>query len=352
MTLPPTRPLLIWLALASGVAGCKRDREEAGGAAATQAVVAAETIVLTPQSFAESVDGIGTVVPRTGEFAALGVPVAARIARVLVATGQRVQRGDALIELDRTTIDADAKSADATLRAAEAAATRATRLVDAGVMPRKEAEQALAEQAKARAAVATARRTADLATLRAPLSGVVTRLAATVGALADPNLPLIEIANPTAVDVVLSTTAPEAARIHPGMLVSFRAGPDTVGTGTVAEVGGTVDSLSRGVTVRVRVGSTTRALRLGETIGGRVVLGVETNSIVVPIAALVPTGEGFRVFVVDSASVAHARPVTVAGKDDSRAHITAGLAVGERVVTSGAYAMDEGAKVAPKATRP
>ena len=349
MTNFPVRRGVAVLALVSVLVGCTHGAPEAKAA---QASVAAETIVITTQPFTEFADGVGSVVPRPGESAALGAPIAARIARVLVVVGQHVKSGDALVELDRTTIDAVARSAEAALVAAEAAAARATRLVDVGVMPRRDAEQATAEAARTRAEVTTARRTAQLSTLRAPLGGVVTRVAATLGALADPNNPLVEIANPEAVDVMLTVTASDAARIHPGMPVSLRTDTDSLGRGSVAAVGGAIDSLSRGIGVRVHVTGSTRGLRLGETLSGRVMVGITVNAITVPIAALVPAGEGFRVFVVDSFGVAHVREVTVAGKDELRAHITAGLAAGERVVTKGAYGMDEGARIAAKGTRP
>jgi RND family efflux transporter MFP subunit len=272
------------------------------------------------------------------------------VLQVLVVAGQHVAAGDALIELDRTSIDAEAASAEAALLTAEAAAARANRLVAAGVIPRREAEQATAQAARARADAATARRTATLATLRAPLSGVVTRVSANVGELADPSRTLIEITNTGTIDVQLTLAAHDAARLRAGMIVSLRSDRDSVGSGAVVEVGGTVDSLTRCVGVRVRVASTTRTLRLGETINGSITVATSPNAITVPLAALVPTGESFRVFVVDSSGIVHAREVTVGGTDETRAHITAGLTAGERVVTTGAYGMDEGARLAPART--
>ncbi|MEP6590220.1 MAG: efflux RND transporter periplasmic adaptor subunit [Gemmatimonadota bacterium] len=337
-----TRSVVTALSLAMLLAGCKGDEAEAPPA---QATVAAETLVLVPQSFAETVDGVGSVVPRTDGLVTLGAPVAARIARVRVVVGQRVARGDVLVELDRTSIDAEAQSAEAALTAAEAAAARATRLLEAGVMPRRDAEQATAAAARARADAATARRNATLATLRAPIAGVVTRVTAVAGALADPAAAMVEIANPAALDVVISASADNAERLRPGLRVTLHAGADSLGVGHVVDVGSAVDSLSRGVMVRVQVEHSVRPLRLGESLSAHLLLATAPNAIVVPIAALVPAAEGFQVFVVDSANVAHPRAVTIGGKDAVHAHVISGLAAGERIVTQGAYGMDEGAKV-------
>lgn len=332
------------LTIAVMLTGCREGDDEAPAA---QAIVAAESVVIVAQPFTDVIDGAGTVVARPGHSAALGVPIAARVLQVLVVAGQQVKAGDALIELDRASIDAEAASAEAELLSAEAAADRANRLVAAGVIPRREAEQATAVAAHARANAATARRTAALATLRAPLSGTVTRVSANVGESADPSRTLIEIANTDTIDVLLTLSARDVSAVHVGMPVSLHSDGDTVGTGTVVDVGAAIDSLTRGVAVRVRVAATSRRLRLGETISGSITLATTPNAITVPLAALVPTGEAFQVFVVDSAGVVHAREVTVSGKDAARAHISAGLAAGERVVTTGAYGMDEGATIAP-----
>ncbi len=68
-------------------------------------------------------------------------------------------------------------------------------------------------------------------------------------------------------------------------------------------------------------------------------------AITVPVAAVVPAGDGFQVFVVDSANIAHAHRVTVGTRTQTSAEITSGLAAGERVVTDGAYGLEDGVKV-------
>ena len=74
---------------------------------------------------------------------------------------------------------------------------------------------------------------------------------------------------------------------------------------------------------------------------------VRPAAIVVPIEALVPEGEEFKVFVVDAAGTARARAVTVGARTDKVAEITSGLTAGERIVTYGAYGIEDSAKVVP-----
>src|SRR3989449_6404851 len=123
------------------------------------------------------------------------------------------------------------------------------------------------------------------------------------------------------------------------------AGADTLGQGVVRGIAATVDSASRAVAVRAGVGRPARPLRIGESLLGRIVTAVHPRAVTVPVAALVPAGDGFQVFVVDSADVAHARPVTVGARTGSLAEIVAGLAAGEMVVTTGAYGVADSAKI-------
>jgi membrane fusion protein (multidrug efflux system) len=331
------------------VAGCHGGSDE--GDAEPAAVVSAKTLVVTPQTFTEYVSAIGTVTARAGHMATLSAPAPARVASVLVTAGQPVSRGQALVVLDRSTFEAALNSARAAVAAASRNYERSERLANEGILPRKDAEAAAADLARARADLATAQRDASLATLRAPISGVVTRMSATIGAAADPSQPLVEIADPSALDILLSVTPAEAGRVRPGAKVNLSAGQgassEELGIGTVVDVGGTVDSATRGVAIRVRAPTTRRPLRIGETIYGRIAVSTKANAIVVPVEALVPEGNTVRIFVVDRNNVAHAREVSLGGRTDAAAEITAGLQPGERIVTYGAYGMQDSARVAP-----
>lgn len=329
--------------------GCKKGGSGDEAKSTVPAVVGARTAIALSQPFAETVDAIGTVVVRAGHMAALGAPSPSRIARVFVTAGQHVSAGQPLVELEQAPFLAATRSAQAAVAVADQAHARAERLSQEGIVPRKDVEQAAAGLARAQADLAIAQRAEQLSVLRAPLAGVVTRMSADLGAAADPNQPLVEVADPTALDILLNVTPAMAARIRPGAKVALgggeRAAGEPLGEGRVADVAGIVDTASRSVAVRVRAAATRRALRIGETVFGRIDVGTRPAAVTVPLEALVPEGEGFKVFVVDSAGIAHARPVTVGGKSDQAAEITDGLRAGERVVTYGAFGVQDSAKI-------
>ena len=339
--------MLTWCSVVALVAACRGGGDEAESDA--KPVVAVRTAVVSEQPFTETISAIGSVAGRPGHVASLGAPTATRVSKVYVSEGTRVTIGQPLVELDRSAIDAAAQAAESALTAAQQAYERAERLNREGVSPRKDVEQAASEVAKARSEAVAARRAAQLAVLRSPIAGVVTRLTAVLGASVDVNQPLVEVADPSAFDIVFSVTPTEASRVRANATVTLSAGQkvggEPLGSGRVVHVAVSVDSATRGVPVRVQLPQPKRPLRIGETVFGQIVVGVHPKALAVPAEALVPDGEGFKVFVVDTANIAHEQPVTVGARTDSTAEITEGLKGGERVVTYGAYGVEDSVKV-------
>lgn len=318
-------------------------------ASETSALVQVKTAAVNVAPFAETISAIGTVSARAGHIASLSAPAPARIAVVYVSQGQKVGTGTALVAFEQAPFVAAAQSAEAALTAAERNYERARRLADAGIVPRKDADQAATELAQARAAASIARRSAQLAVLRAPISGIVTKLNAPLGASVDVNQPIVEIADLGALDIIFNVSPSDAARIAPGASVALSAGEsakgEPLGVGHVIDVGGSVDSVTRSVAVRALAPPTARPLRIGETIFGQISTAVQPRAIVIPVAALVPDGEGYKVFVVTPGNIARERKVTVGRRSETTAEILSGLAQGEQVVTDGAYGLEDSVKV-------
>jgi len=339
------------VALTLLLAACARkDAAESDAAEkATAPVVAASTTTASVEPFTHTISAIGSVVARPGRYAALSAPSATRVARVYVTEGQRVSIGTLLVRFEQVEFNAAASGAQAALTAAQLAYDRAERLSREGIVPRKDVEQAAAELAAARSAAVTARRAQQLSMLRSPVSGVVTRMSAALGASVDAGQTLVEIADPSAFDVVLSLGPTEAAEVHVGARVTLsageRSGGEPIGAATVATVGAAVDSGSRSVSIRATMTTPRRALRLGESVFGEIAVETRPNAVVVPAESLVPEEDGYKVFVVDARGTAVAREVEIGGRTATKVEITKGLSGGETVVTKGAFGVEDSATI-------
>jgi RND family efflux transporter MFP subunit len=313
------------------------------------AVVTAATALARVASFPVTLSVLGTVDARPGSEAQLAAPATTRVSRVYVGTGEVVRAGQPLVALDASVWAQQAAGAEATLAAAQQAHERASRLAEEGVGPRKDVEAAAADLARARAALQEAHRTQSLSVLRSPISGVVTAMNAVLSQTVDANAPLVEVVDPSGLEVLFHLSPDDAARVRPGAPVEFSVGSDSaavpVGRGVVRGVSAAIDTTSGSVPVRASVTAPARTLRIGETVTGRIVVAEHPNAVVIPATALVPADTGVQVFVVDSAGIAHARPVTIGAGTEQAVEVLRGLRGGERVVTEGAYGVAEGARV-------
>jgi RND family efflux transporter MFP subunit len=313
--------------------------------------------VASVEPFTHTISAIGSVVARPGRYAALSAPAPTRIARVHVAAGQRVAAGAPLVEFEGVSFNAAASGAQSALTAAQHNYDRAVRLAGEGIVPRKDVDQAAADLGAARSAAVTARRAQQLSVLRSPVSGVVTRMSAVLGASADAGQILVEVADPSAFDVVLMLGPSEAGAVRPGAPVTItggeKIGGEPLGAGKVASIGAAVDTASRSVAIRVAVSTPRRPLRLGESVYGEIAADTRPSAVVIPVEALVPEGAGYRVFVVDKSGTAHEREVKIGGRTPTKVEIVEGLNGGEAVVTQGAFGVEDSVKVtAPTSAKP
>jgi RND family efflux transporter MFP subunit len=343
-------PAVLLAASALVAAGCGKGGGDAGDeAAADSAVVTAELAVAQVRSFPVTVGALGVVQAAPGHVAALAAPAPSRVLRIRVSGGQRVVPGQVLVELDPTSWAADARKAEVQRVAAQREYDRASRLADAGILPRKDAETAAAALADANAALVQARHVAAQAVLRSPIAGVVSRLDARLNGPADPAQTLVEVVDPSGLEVHLSLPPAQASGVRPGMAVQVAAGRDAtgapLGSGTVTGVGAAIDTTSGSVDVRASVPRTAGALFVGQDVYGSIEVARHPAAVSVPPEALVPAGAGLQVFVVDAKGVAHATPVTVGARHAGAVEIASGLRGGETVVAKGAYAVQDGARV-------
>jgi membrane fusion protein, multidrug efflux system len=315
------------------------------------ASVTADLATVDVRDFDVTVTTFGTVSARPGSMARVAAPGESFVTKIYVGPGDQVAAGAALVDLDKSVWSEQALEAEAALSTAQEAEARARRLVDGGILPRAQLEAATADLARARAVVADTHRTLERATLRSPISGVVTAVSAAVSQPVAANDVLVEVVDNTGLEAVVQLAPADAARIMPGAVVAVRGGLDpsapTLAEGTVKGVSSAVDPTTGTVSVRCVLTSVGAALRPGQTVSARITVERRASAVVIPRTALVPVTQGTIVFVVDSESVAHSTPVQVGGQTTDSVQVLSGLSGGERVVTGGAYGVVDGSHVQP-----
>jgi multidrug efflux system membrane fusion protein len=115
--------------------------------------------------------------------------------------------------------------------------------------------------------------------------------------------------------------------------------------GTLYFIDNSVDTLTGTVMLKATFPNTEKMLWSGQFVATTLHLFVEKHALVVPSEAVVTGQQGTYVYVIDSASTAQQRKVSVERTQGSVSVITAGLRDGEQVVRSGQSRLNSGAKV-------
>jgi len=198
--------------------------------------------------------------------------------------------------------------------------------------------------------VATLDAQLSYATIRAPITGIVTDQFQYQGEFAAPGGRLVNIADISEVIVKVPFADTVVAQLKVGDTATVLP-TDTSGeemTGKVTLISRSNDPLNRTVEVWVTLGNGAGRLRANGAAQVTAATLTKNDAIVVPASAVTldasNANEG-TVMVVDAANVAHETKVTVGIRTPDKIEITAGLQGGETVVIEGNYALPDGTKV-------
>jgi cobalt-zinc-cadmium efflux system membrane fusion protein len=307
----------------------------------------------------------GKIETNPNRVAKVGLPVAGRIASVLVRTGDAVQKDQPLLTIQSPDADAAVSalaSAEAGLAQAQAGLTkaetdldRATDLFEHNAIARKEvlaAENALAQAKSAREQALAAREQAarrldvlglkpgdfeQRVVVRAPLAGKVLDLGVVPGEFRnDTNAPLLTIADLSTVWVTSQVPESEIRFIRPGERVEITlvAYPGRVFDGRVSRIADTVDPQTRTIKVQAEMKNPGGELR-PEMYGSIRHIESVARVPVVPAGAVVQAGDRSIVYVETAPGRFEERPVTVGKRAGELVRVVSGVAPGDRVVVDG-----------------
>jgi HlyD family secretion protein len=320
--------------------------------------------------------------------------VMGQIVNLAVRNGDRVGKGDFLLQIDRRRAAAEEAgsaaalqeslaardAARASLEQADREFERARRNSEARILPEAELERARSalETAKAnmdvaqrridqsRANLNATRDTLSKTTVRAPISGVVTALpvkegeVTVIGTMNMPGTQLMTISDMATVEGVLMVDETDVPRVAVGQkaLLSMEAYPGRLFEGLVTQVESSpierTDSELQGLAttsdainfkVRVQLSSPPDGIRPGFSVTADILTGSRQGVPAVPLAAVItresPGGERTAAGRIRTESGVYAlrsgrsvfAPVTLGIADDLVVEVARGVAEGEEIVT-------------------
>jgi RND family efflux transporter MFP subunit len=316
-------------------------------------------IMVTPDALSAANDTVGDIEPRkTGN---LGFQVGGRLVDRLVDTGATVRKGQVLAHVDSADQKNKLLSAEAQVRAAQAAVDQAVplearyrQLLSTGYTTpqryeetKKRLQQSNDELADAQAQLAFARDQLSYTELVAPTDGVVLSTGADPGQVVSAGQMVVQVADPREREgaFAVSDTVIGLAYVGMKIKVTLKDNPSISTMGAIREIAPNADPVTRTYAVKVALPEAPEAMRLGAIVLGRPVVDSQT-AIRIPAGALLQTGQAPAVWVVEGADhQVHKRAVKVLRFDTDAVLISEGLKNGDVVVTAGINSLADNEKV-------
>jgi RND family efflux transporter MFP subunit len=343
--------------LAFAAPGCRRD---APPEATTNTPVPVTVHVVRAGPIVDTLTASGVVVPAAGADWTILAPGPSQIASISKVEGQAVAIGDELVRFDVPAISdavasrqAESSQALARVEQAKRELAQTTALFDNGLVPRQQLDAQKNTLVDAQSALVRAKAELDVAQfqlqqtiVKARFAGIVIKQWHVQGEFVagNPNDPILRVVDPTRVQVLVTLSAAEIARVNVGQRAVIRTPAAPEAAGTVVGRPAVPDPTARTVDVRVAF-SAPATLALETPVEVQITLEERENALIVPRGAILREDGVTYVMVAGADDRAHRQDVRVGLTTSTQAHIVTGVNAGDRVIVTNLEQISEGTAV-------
>ena len=262
-----------------------------------------------------------------------------------VEEGDRVRKGDVLLQIDADEYRYRLQQAEASTKNLRSRYERLENMSERGLVSAEEFDSAEADFASAEANEGLARIELGYTTVRAPMDGFIVLRHVDQGQPISTNVAVFRIANFEPLLARVHVPSKEFRRLTTEHPVSIHLDSDgTVLKGRIQLVSPVIDPASGTIKVTVEITEYPANVRPGDFAEVRIVTERRDGRILVPRVALV-SDKGEDVVFVEVDGVAERRVVEIGLSDDEHAEIISGVTVGEFVVVKGQRSLQHGQAV-------
>jgi RND family efflux transporter MFP subunit len=358
------KSLLIGSLAASVVtAGCSTNAAQNAHAAGPPAMpVKVQEAQAVPVS--DATEYIATVKSR--DSAVIMPQVEGQVTQIMVHSGDRVQGGQPLMDIDPLKQQATVKSQESAVEAQKASLILAQQQYDrtkglaaAGVVSKQELDQAKStlDAAQAQTDSLGAQVSEQQVQLHyykvvAPRGGIVGDVPVRVGDRVTTSTQLTTVDQPGSLEAYIYVPIEHSAELKMNLPVQLVDGEGKVLADTrVSFISPQVDSTTQTVLVKALIANGNAALRQSQFVRARVIFGTHKNP-EVPILAVSRLGGQYFAFVAEPQNggsyVARQRPLTIGETVGNTYEVRDGIKPGDKIIVSGTQFLVDGAPVIPQ----
>jgi multidrug efflux system membrane fusion protein len=363
--------LLILLAVAAALyyvfGGSKPQQQRQGRFGAEGGPVPVLAVGATKADVPDYLDAVGTI--KALNTVTVSPQVDGKLLSVNFKEGDDVKKGDVLAQIDPVTYQAQldqakAKKAqdEAQLANAKVDLDRYEKLAATNAINKQQADtqRALVQQDAAlvqsdQAAVESAQATLGYTKIVAPIDGRTGIRQVDEGnivhAASSPAIVVITQIKP--ISVIFNLPQQDLFRINDaaakGALEADALRPDNnavIDKGTLKVVDNQIDQTTGTVKLKAEFPNAGEKLWPGQFVNVRLLVDTLKDVVIIPTGAVQRGPNGTFVYVVKDDNTASMRPIVVQKQDETQTVVKSGVAVGERVITTGFVRLTDGSKVA------
>jgi membrane fusion protein (multidrug efflux system) len=281
---------------------------------------------------------VGSLVANQGIL--VTTEVAGKVSAIRFESGQQVEAGTVLLEIDDSVEQAELEGIVAERRLAEQQFKRREELLDSKTISRSDVDEARLRLENAAAQLAAKRAVIAKKRITAPFSGWLGIRRVDLGEYVQPGTTIVplEALQPIYVDYALPERHLDQISVGQAVEIEVQAYPAEIFTGRIAAVNPGIDPGTRSLQVRAELENPQARLRPGMFAEVRTVLPQRPAVLTVPQTAITYNPYGDSVFVIqqgESGASVQRRQVATGGVRNGRVEIVQGLQSGERVVIAG-----------------
>ncbi len=327
-------------AAAAAPAGAPASAPGAGPAGSGGRAPAVEVAKVESMTLVDETQAVGSLRSRQGVV--LRPEVGGRVKQILFSDGQRVRKGQLMVQFEDQLQQAQVAQARAELSIAEANHKRNQELVAQNFISQRSLDESAAALEVSRAKLALAQATLQRLQVLAPFDGITGLKQVNVGDYLKDGADIVNLEDIDA--VLLDFRLPERfqAKIRAGQKAQLTvdALPGRPFSAIVQAVDPLIETNGRSVGVRGCIDNRQQQLRPGMFARVNAVFGSRENALVIPEEAIIP--QGGRTFVVKvvpgdkpDTLVSERVAVKVGLRQPGKVEVVEGLAAGDTVVTAG-----------------
>jgi membrane fusion protein (multidrug efflux system) len=313
-----------------------------GKGAALGVVIEAQKVAVV--QLPQALTAVGSL--RSDETVILRPEIAGRVSEILFKEGERVAKGQVLVQLDDSVQKADLEKARANLVLSKSKFERAVDLRQKGFLSSQAADEAENNFKVSEADISLMEARVAKATIRAPFAGTIGLRQVSVGDYVKEGQDMVnlESLDPLKVDFRVPELALSQVKPAQTLQITLDALPDSAYDGRVYAINPLIDANGRSIVIRAQVPNRDGRLRPGMFARVRLFTSGERDTIVVPEESLFPLGDDKYVYkVVDGKATR--QKVDIGQRREGRVEVMSGLTPQDVVVTAGVIKLREGAPV-------